>query len=116
MFCGLLLSFRSYNLIWLPDLIYRYRLFSTSFSHSVDDVVSSSIPILISLFIFILFGSHSETNGQLLLVQDGKLYGRDPMFTVICRAAAVPEITNNLDLQKNESFVHLGQVKIVIFP
>nr|XP_043622884.1 N-alpha-acetyltransferase 35, NatC auxiliary subunit [Erigeron canadensis] len=51
---------------------------------------------------------------QFLLVQDGKLYGRDPMFAVICKAAAVPEITNNHDLQKNEAFVHLGQLAITL--
>ncbi|KAI7735743.1 hypothetical protein M8C21_015400, partial [Ambrosia artemisiifolia] len=51
---------------------------------------------------------------QFLLVQDGKFYGRDPMFAVICRAAAVPEITKNHDIQKNESFVHLGQLAITL--
>ncbi|KAK1420967.1 hypothetical protein QVD17_22970 [Tagetes erecta] len=51
---------------------------------------------------------------QLLLVQDGKFYGRDPMFAVICKAAAVPEITKNHDIQNNESFVHLGQLAITL--
>ncbi|XP_024965539.1 N-alpha-acetyltransferase 35, NatC auxiliary subunit isoform X2 [Cynara cardunculus var. scolymus] len=51
---------------------------------------------------------------QLLLVQDGKLYGRDPIFDVICKAAAVPEITKIHDIQKNESFVHLGQLVITL--
>ncbi|KAM0020919.1 putative alpha-acetyltransferase 35, NatC auxiliary subunit [Helianthus debilis subsp. tardiflorus] len=51
---------------------------------------------------------------QLLLVQDGKFYGRDPMFAVICRAAAVPEVIKNDDIQKNESFVHLGQLAITL--
>ncbi|KAJ9535555.1 hypothetical protein OSB04_un001307 [Centaurea solstitialis] len=51
---------------------------------------------------------------QLLLVQDGKLYGRDPVFDVICKAAAVPEITKTLCIQKNESFVHLCQLVITL--
>ncbi|RVW74086.1 hypothetical protein CK203_052232 [Vitis vinifera] len=52
---------------------------------------------------------------QLLLVQDGKLYGRDPIFAVICRAAALPEVVKNHDIQKNEFVVQLGQVSILIF-
>ncbi|XP_071724415.1 uncharacterized protein [Rutidosis leptorrhynchoides] len=51
---------------------------------------------------------------QLLLVQDGKLYGHDSMFAVICKAAAIPELTKNLDIQKNESFIHLGQLAITL--
>ncbi|PPS09311.1 hypothetical protein GOBAR_AA11333 [Gossypium barbadense] len=47
---------------------------------------------------------------QLLLVQDGKLYGRDPFFAVINKAAALPEATKNHDIQKNESFLQLGMV------
>ena len=47
---------------------------------------------------------------QLLLVQDGKLYGRDPIFAVITKAAALPEVTKNHDIQKNEYIVQLGQV------
>ncbi|KAK9274728.1 hypothetical protein L1049_021979 [Liquidambar formosana] len=39
---------------------------------------------------------------KVLLVQDGKLYGRDPIFSVISRAAALPEVTKNHDIQKNE--------------
>lgn len=49
---------------------------------------------------------------QLLLVQDGKLYGRDPIFAVICRAAALPEVVKNHDIQKNEFVVQLGQLVI----
>lgn len=51
------------------------------------------------------------TNGQLLLVQDGKLYGREPMFAVICKAALLPEGVKNHDIQKNETVAQLGQVK-----
>lgn len=49
---------------------------------------------------------------QRLLVQDGKLYGRDPVFAVITRAAALPDNTRNHDIQKKESIVQLGQLVI----
>ncbi|XP_061991533.1 uncharacterized protein LOC133709710 [Rosa rugosa] len=49
---------------------------------------------------------------QRLLVEDGKLYGRDPLFGVITRAAAVPDSIRNHDMQKHESIVHLGQLVI----
>lgn len=55
-----------------------------------------------------------RTYEQLLLVQNGKLYGRDPMFAVITRAAGLPEVTKNHDIQKNEYIVQLGQVKTII--
>lgn len=47
---------------------------------------------------------------QLLLVQDGKLYGREPVFAVICKSAALPEVAKNHDIQKNEFISQLGQV------
>ncbi|OAY47022.1 N-alpha-acetyltransferase 35, NatC auxiliary subunit isoform X2 [Manihot esculenta] len=49
---------------------------------------------------------------QLLLVQDGKLYGRDPIFSVITRAAGLPEAAKNHDIQKNEYIIQLGQLVI----
>ncbi|XP_059637894.1 uncharacterized protein LOC132279856 isoform X2 [Cornus florida] len=49
---------------------------------------------------------------QCLLVQDGKLYGRDPIFAVISKAAALPEFLKNHDLQKNETVVQLGQLVV----
>lgn len=52
--------------------------------------------------------------GQLLLVQDGKLYGRDPVFAVICKGAALPEAAKNHDIQKNEFISQLGQVKFCL--
>ncbi|KAL3532292.1 hypothetical protein ACH5RR_005813 [Cinchona calisaya] len=47
---------------------------------------------------------------QLLLVQDGKLYGRDPVFAVIGKASLLPDVIKNHDLQKNEAVVQLGQL------
>lgn len=49
---------------------------------------------------------------QLLLVQDGKIHGRDPVFSIINRAAALPEATKNHDIQKNEFILQLGQLII----
>lgn len=54
------------------------------------------------------------TNEQLLLVQDGKLYGREPLFSVICKAALLPDGAKNHDIQKNESVQQLGQVECPI--
>ncbi|KAK9102058.1 hypothetical protein Sjap_019312 [Stephania japonica] len=50
---------------------------------------------------------------QVLLVQDGKLYGRDLIFDIISKAAALPEITKNYETQKNEFLVQLGQVIVI---
>lgn len=55
-----------------------------------------------------------KTFEQRLLVQDGKLYGRDPVFAVITRAAALSDNTRNHDIQKKESIVQLGQVMWII--
>ncbi|CAN0918596.1 N-alpha-acetyltransferase 35, NatC auxiliary subunit [Linum grandiflorum] len=49
---------------------------------------------------------------QLLLVQEGRLYGRDPMFAVITRAGGLPETTKHHDIQRNESIIQLGQLVV----
>ncbi|XP_061950632.1 uncharacterized protein LOC133673757 isoform X2 [Populus nigra] len=49
---------------------------------------------------------------KLLLVQDGKLYGRYPILAVIIRAARLPEVIMRHDIQKNEYVVQLGQMVI----
>lgn len=49
---------------------------------------------------------------QLLLVQDGKLYGRDT-FLAICARAVALDVTKDHVLQKNEYILQLGQVKTV---
>ncbi|KAH0656956.1 hypothetical protein KY285_031838 [Solanum tuberosum] len=51
---------------------------------------------------------------QHLLVQDGKLYGRDSVFAVICKASLLPEVAKNHDIQKNETVVQLGQLLITL--
>lgn len=47
---------------------------------------------------------------QALLIQDGKLYGREPIFHVICKASALPESLKNHDVQKSEALMQLVQV------
>lgn len=49
---------------------------------------------------------------QILLVQDGKLCGKDSFHDVISRALALPELTADKEFQKNEFIVQLGQVRI----
>ncbi|KAK4713053.1 hypothetical protein R3W88_018960 [Solanum pinnatisectum] len=56
----------------------------------------------------------SRAHLQHLLVQDGKLYGRDSVFAVICKASLLPEVAKNHDIQKNETVVQLGQLLITL--
>ncbi|KAL8516668.1 hypothetical protein ACS0TY_015070 [Phlomoides rotata] len=49
---------------------------------------------------------------SLLLVQDGKLYGREPMFAVICKAALLPDGAKNHDIQKNKTVAQIGQLEL----
>ncbi|KAF3654185.1 putative N-alpha-acetyltransferase 35, NatC auxiliary subunit-like isoform X2 [Capsicum annuum] len=56
--------------------------------------------------------AHLQTNQQHLLVQDGKLYGRDSVFSVICKASLLPEVAKNHDIQKIEPVVQLGQLEL----
>ncbi|KAJ7956748.1 N-alpha-acetyltransferase 35 NatC auxiliary subunit [Quillaja saponaria] len=87
--------------------------------HDLDIVCSCSLdPSLECVLNFVVkFQKYqpdlvSRAHLQVLLVQDGKLYGRDPIFAVITRAAGLPEVTNNHEIQKNESIVKLGQLLI----
>lgn len=56
------------------------------------------------------------TNKQLLLIQDGKLYGRYPFSDVIIKSLSIPETARNQEFQKefqkNESVTQLEQVRI----
>ncbi|EOY31182.1 hypothetical protein QUC31_019911 [Theobroma cacao] len=87
--------------------------------HDLDAMCSYSLnPHLESLLCFVVQFQKSQpdlvarAHLQLLLVQDGKLYGRDPIFAVITKAAALPEATKNHDIQKNEYIVQLGQLVV----
>ncbi|XP_064977459.1 uncharacterized protein LOC135619404 [Musa acuminata AAA Group] len=52
----------------------------------------------------------ARTHLQILLVQDGKLCGKDSFHDVISRALALPELTADKEFQKNEFIVQLGQL------
>ncbi|KAK9697967.1 hypothetical protein RND81_08G073700 [Saponaria officinalis] len=49
---------------------------------------------------------------QVVLIQDGKLYGRDPIFHTICKASALPTGLKDHNIQKNDAVVQLGQFLI----
>ncbi|XP_074281144.1 uncharacterized protein LOC141606055 isoform X2 [Silene latifolia] len=49
---------------------------------------------------------------QVVLIQDGKLYGRDLMFHTICKASALPVVMKDHNIQNNEAVVQLGQFLI----
>ncbi|GLT29662.1 hypothetical protein SLA2020_045130 [Shorea laevis] len=85
--------------------------------HDLDAICSYSLdPHFEGLLHFVVQFQKSQpdlvarAHLQLLLVQEGKLYGRDPIFAVITKAAALPEAVKNHDLQQNESFLQLGQL------
>ncbi|GLU09637.1 hypothetical protein SLE2022_264860 [Rubroshorea leprosula] len=85
--------------------------------HDLDAICSYSLdPHFEGLLRFVVQFQKSQpdlvarAHLQLLLVQEGKLYGRDSIFGVITKAAALPEAVKNHDLQKNESFLQLGQL------
>ncbi|KAM0969316.1 hypothetical protein COP2_017972 [Malus domestica] len=87
--------------------------------HDLDVICSYPLdPSLESVLHFVVEFQKSQpdlvarAHLQRLLVQDGKLYGRDPIFAVIIRAAALPESTRNHDIQKQESIIQLGQLVI----
>lgn len=50
---------------------------------------------------------------QLLLVHDGKLYGRDSFSDVIARSLALPDVTKDKEFQTNEFVLQLGQVRTI---
>ncbi|KAK9268389.1 hypothetical protein L1049_000138 [Liquidambar formosana] len=87
--------------------------------HDLDIICSYSLdPLFERVLRFVVQFQKSQpdlvarAHLQVLLVQDGKLYGRDPIFSVISRAAALPEVTKNHDIQKNEYVLQLGQLVI----
>jgi hypothetical protein len=53
---------------------------------------------------------------QTLLIQDGKLYGRDLICDVISRALSLPDIVGDTEFQTNEFVVQLGQVSRQDYP
>ncbi|KAM6580074.1 hypothetical protein CsatA_003848 [Cannabis sativa] len=101
-------------LSWKEAVKYFMKLF-----HDLDIICSYSLdPSLDSVLHFVVQFQKTQpdlvarSHLQLLLVQDAKLHGRDPIFAVITRAAALPEATKNHDIQKNEFVIQLGQLVI----
>ncbi|XP_047949241.1 N-alpha-acetyltransferase 35, NatC auxiliary subunit [Salvia hispanica] len=83
-------------------------------SYSLDPVFEGALRFVVDVQKFqpdLVARAHM----QLLLVQDGKLYGRESLFAVICKAALLPEGARNHDIQKNESVQQLGQLLTTLF-
>lgn len=83
-------------------------------SYSLDPVFEGALRFVVDIQKFqpdLVARAHI----QLLLVQDGKLYGREPLFAVICKTALLPEGAKNHDIQKNETVQQLGQLLITLF-
>ncbi|KAK7330055.1 hypothetical protein VNO77_24240 [Canavalia gladiata] len=101
-------------LCWQKALEYFMKLLQ-----DLDIICSYSLdPSLEAALLFVIKFQKSQpdlvsrAHLQLLLVQEGKLYGREPMFSMITRAAGLPEVTENHDIKKNEFMVQLGQLVI----
>ncbi|XP_023002807.1 N-alpha-acetyltransferase 35, NatC auxiliary subunit isoform X1 [Cucurbita maxima] len=87
--------------------------------HDLDNICSYSLdPLLEGVFRFVVQFQKTQPDLvarsllQFLLVQDGKLYGRDPLYAVITKAAGLPESAKNHENQKNQYIVQLGQLVI----
>lgn len=87
--------------------------------HDLDIICSYSLdPFLEGVLSFVVQFQKSQpdliarAHLQLLLVQDGKLFGQNPIFSVISKAAELPDATKNHVIQKNEYIVQLGQLVI----
>ncbi|TMW92756.1 hypothetical protein EJD97_012605 [Solanum chilense] len=89
--------------------------------HELDIICSYSLdPVFEGVLLFVVEFQKfqpelvARAHLQHLLVQDGKLYGRDSVFAVICKASLLPEVAKNHDIQKNETVVQLGQLLITL--
>ncbi|GAB2300291.1 hypothetical protein Dimus_034327 [Dionaea muscipula] len=98
------------TLSWKKALEYFDKLL-----HDLETICSFSLdPLLENVLHFIVQFQKlqpdlvARAHLQLLLVQNGKLYGRDSSFSVICRAAALPVSVKDHEIQKNEVVVELG--------
>ncbi|KNA16746.1 hypothetical protein SOVF_086350 isoform B [Spinacia oleracea] len=87
--------------------------------HDLDVICSFSLdPLLENVLQFIVEFQKlqpdlvARAHLQVLLIQDGKLYGRYPIFFVVCKASALPESMKDHDIQKNEAVIQLGQFSI----
>ncbi|EMS49179.1 hypothetical protein TRIUR3_19871 [Triticum urartu] len=80
--------------------------FIAQFQKSVPDLVPRAfLQVMILSFLY-------RPQLKTLLVQDGKLYGRDLFCDVISRALSLPDIIGDKEFQSNEFVVQLGQLVI----
>ncbi|CAH2052191.1 unnamed protein product [Thlaspi arvense] len=98
---------------WKKALDYFVKLL-----HNLDQICAFSLePDLDSVLQFVIQFQKSRpdlvsrAHLQLLLVQDGKLYGRDTFLAVCARAVAL-DVTKDHALQKNEYILQLCQLMI----
>ncbi|OAY66784.1 N-alpha-acetyltransferase 35, NatC auxiliary subunit [Ananas comosus] len=101
-------------LSWIDAVSYFEKLL-----HYLDTICSFSLdPALESVLHFIVKFQLSQpplvarAHLQLLLVHDGKLYGRDSFSDVIARSLALPDVTKDKEFQTNEFVLQLGQLLI----
>ncbi|XP_058206902.1 uncharacterized protein LOC131320265 isoform X5 [Rhododendron vialii] len=101
-------------LSWIKAVEYFQKLL-----HDLDILCSYSLdPLLEGVLRFVVEFQKfqpdlvARAHLQVLLIHDGKLYGRDPIFTVISKAAALPEFPKDHEIQKNEVLAQLGQLVI----
>ncbi|KAH7688507.1 N-alpha-acetyltransferase 35 NatC auxiliary subunit protein [Dioscorea alata] len=87
--------------------------------HDLDIICSFSLePMLEDVLHFVVQFQESQpdlvarAHLQLLLVQDGKLYGRDFFYDVISKAIALPSFARDPEFQKNEFVVQLIQLVV----
>ncbi|KAG5559474.1 hypothetical protein RHGRI_009117 [Rhododendron griersonianum] len=101
-------------LSWIKAVEYFQKLL-----HDLDILCSYSLdPLLEGVLRFVVEFQKfqpdlvARAHLQVLLIHDGKLYGRDPVFTVISKAVALPEFPKDHEIQKNEVLAQLGQLVI----
>ncbi|GFP96306.1 N-alpha-acetyltransferase 35 natc auxiliary subunit [Phtheirospermum japonicum] len=105
---GVLLPFLYQAVNYFQKLLHDLEIVC---SYSLDPVLEDALRLVVD---FQKFQPDlvSRAYIQLLLVQDGKLYGRETMFAVVCKAALLPEGAKNHDVQKSETVAQLGQLEL----
>lgn len=99
-------------LSWKQAIVYFEKLMN-----DLDAVFSLPLdPLMENILRFLVQFQKSQphlvarAHLQLLLIQNGKLYGKDPFHEVISRSLALPEVTRDEGFQENEFVVQLGQL------
>ncbi|VFQ83410.1 unnamed protein product [Cuscuta campestris] len=103
-------------LCWKKAIDYFRKLL-----HELDYICSNNLdPMFESVLNFVVEFQKlqpelvARAHLQRLLIQDGKLYGRDPLFAVICNAALLPTSAKGHAIQNIEPFTQLGQLLITL--